>query len=222
MVTTGVKNVQDPDFAITGSGNVYLTWDQGGTQSAQTEGVGVAKSTDCGASFGPTKVLAPYVGYLAQDISAPEPMPQPQATPDDPASEDESTPASVAADCGDFGDACESGYTFFRRGTNTRSTADQFDRQHEWVYVVYDASKGPALDTGTSYGTLAPGEATQTASYFVRYNGATGAVDTGPKLLDDQPSGHQTFPDVSADGGTLHGYALPVDEAGRLALGRNA
>ena len=204
LVTTDVKNVQDPDFAITGNGNVYLTWDQGSTQSAQTEGVGVAKSADCGAAFGPTKVLTPYVGYAAQDISAPEPMPQPQATPDDPASEEESAPLSLARDCGDFSDACESGYTFFRRVTTTRSTADQFDREHEWVYVVYDASKGPALATGTSYGTLAPGQATQTASYFLRYNGATGVVDIGPKLLDDQASGHQTFPDVSADGGTLH------------------
>ena len=57
---------------------------------------------------------------------------------------------------------------------------------------------------GRAYGTLAPGQATQTASYFVRYNGATGTVDIGPKLLDDEASGHQTFPDVSADGGILH------------------
>src|SRR5262249_58913355 len=62
----------------------------------------------------------------------------------------------------------------------------------------------PALDTRTSDGTLPPGKATQTATYFVRYNGATGAVDMGPKLLDNQASGHQVFPDISADGGTLH------------------
>jgi len=204
LITNDVRNVQDPDFAITGNGNVYLTFDQGSTTSAQTEGVGVSKSTDCGAHFGPTRVLTPYVGYVAQDVSAPVPAPLPQARPDDPASEEEGAPESLSADCGDFEDACEAGYTFFRRGTNTRSTADQFDREHEWVYVVYDASKGPALETGTTYGTLGTGKGTQTATYFVRYDGATGAVDIGPKLIDDETLGHQTYPDISADGGILH------------------
>ena len=36
---------------------------------------------------------------------------------------------------------CASGYTFFRRDTQVRSTADQLDAAHEWVYIVYDASK---------------------------------------------------------------------------------
>ena len=113
---------------------------------------------------------------------------------------------SLARDCGDFADACQSGYTFFRRATNTQATADQYDSNHEWIYVVYDASKGPILETGTTYGTISPGKAAQTAAYFVRYNGATGAVDLGPTLLDDQAVGHQAFPDVSADGGVLHAF----------------
>ena len=45
---------------------------------------------------------------------------------------------------------CESGYTFFRRDTQVRSTADQADAAHEWVYIVYDPSKpgqpGPDRD----------------------------------------------------------------------------
>ena len=150
-------------------------------------------------------MLTPYVGYLAQDISAtPSRCRNRRRRPTIRHREEESAPASLAGDCGDFSDACQSGYTFFRRGTNTRSTADQFDTGHEWVYVVYDASKGPALASGTSYRTLAPGQATQTGTYFVRYDGATGTVNVGPKLLDDQTSGHQTYPDVSADGGILH------------------
>ena len=123
----------------------------------------------------------------------------------DPSSSEDTSAQGSARDCGDFADACQSGYTFFRRSTTTRSTADQFDTTHEWIYIVYDASKGPALDTGTTYGTLEVGKATQTAAYFVRYNGATGQLDMGPKLLDNQSLGHQTFPDISADGGTLHG-----------------
>jgi hypothetical protein len=34
-------------------------------------------------------------------------------------------------------------------------------------------------------------------------DGATGTVTT-PVLIDDQPRGHQVFPDISADGGVLH------------------
>ena len=207
QLTSQVKNVQDPSISVTGNGNVYVTWDQGTTNSNQTEGVGVVKSTDCGATFGPEKVLVGYTGYAAQDVSTPQPIPIPQSQPDDPLfNEGTAASGSLARDCGDFADACQSGYTFFRRATNTQATADQYDSNHEWIYVVYDASKGPILDTGTTYGTISPGKAAQTAAYFVRYNGATGAVDLGPTLLDDQAVGHQAFPDVSADGGVLHAF----------------
>jgi hypothetical protein len=207
QLTSQVKNVQDPSISVTGNGNVYVTWDEGPTNSNQTEGVGVVKSTDCGATFGAEKVLVGYTGYAAQDVSTPQPIPMPQSQPDDPLfNEGTAASGSLARDCGDFADACQSGYTFFRRATNTQATADQYDSNHEWIYVVYDASKGPILDTGTTYGTISPGKAAQTAAYFVRYNGATGAVDLGPTLLDDQAVGHQAFPDVSADGGVLHAF----------------
>jgi hypothetical protein len=205
QLTSQVKNVQDPSISITGNGNVYVTWDEGSTNSNQTEGVGFVKSTDCGATFGPENVLVPYTGYAAVDVSAPQPVPTPQSELDDPLfSEAAAAPGSEARDCGDFADACQSGFTFFRRVTNTQATADQFDRTHEWIYVVFDASKGPILDTGTTYGTISPGKAAQTAAYFVRYNGATGHVDLGPVLLKDETVGHQVFPDISADGGVLH------------------
>ena len=41
-------------------------------------------------------------------------------------------------------------------------------------------------------------------AYFVRYDGATGQRTPRRCLIDDQPSGHQIFPDISADGGVLH------------------
>src|SRR5438552_3956268 len=207
QLTSQVKNVQDPSIAVTGNGNVYVTWDEGSTNSNQTEGVGVVKSTDCGAHFGGEKLLVGYTGYAAQDVSTPQPIPMPQSQLDDPLfAEATAAPGSLARDCGDFADACQSGCTFFRRATNTQATADQYDTSHEWIYVVYDASKGPILDTGTTYGTISPGKAAQTAASFVRYNGATGAVYIGPKLLDNQSVGHQDFPDISADGGVLHAF----------------
>ena len=202
-ITTSVKNVQDPDISVTGNGHVYVTFDEGSTNSGQTEGVGVAKSTDCGATFGQPKVLTTYTGYAAQDVQDPQAPAQPASQLDDPLlSEEPAAAGAIARDCGDFADHCKSGYTFFRRVTTSRSTADQLDTQNEWLYVVYDASKGPVVDTGTTYGTITPGQAADTAAYFVRYDGASGSA-TSPVLLDSAGT-EQTFPDISADGGVLH------------------
>ena len=177
------RNLQDPDISVTGNGNVYVTYDLGATNSGQPDGVAVVKSTDCGKTFGKPQVVTTYIPYNAQDIL---------------------DSGSLARDCGDLSNHCQSGYTFFRRTTTTRSTADQYDKQHEWIYIVFDATKpGTEVDTGTTYGSIRPGLGSQSAAYFLRYDGAIG-THTTPVLIDDQAVGHQVFPDISADGGTLH------------------
>ena len=176
-------NLQDPDISVTGNGNVYVTYDVGEMRNGQPNGVEIVKSTDCGKTFGPSTLVTTYIPYNAQDASS---------------------SGGAARDCGDFASACQSGYTFFRRGTSTRSTADQYDAANEWIYIVYDATKpGTEVDTGTTYGSLEPGRGSQSGAYFLRYDGVAG-TQTVPKLIDNQPAGHQTFPDISADGGTLH------------------
>lgn len=182
-LTPSPGNLQDPDISVTGNGNVYVTYDVGARNNGQPDGVEIVKSTDCGKTFGQSALVTTYEPYNAQDVS---------------------DAGGDARDCGDFADHCQSGYTFFRRGTTTRSTADQYDPQHEWIYIVYDASKpGTEVDTGTTYGSLEPGRGSQSAAYFLRYDGANG-THTTPTLLDNQPVGHQAFPDISADGGVLH------------------
>src|SRR5262245_57388397 len=52
LITTNISNVQDPSIAVTGTGNVYVTFDMSALKNGQPNGVGVAKSTDCGATFG--------------------------------------------------------------------------------------------------------------------------------------------------------------------------
>ena len=47
------------------------------------------------------------------------------------------------------------------------------------------------------------GLGSQSGIFFLRYNGASGAKTT-PTLIDPQATGHQLFPDISADGGILH------------------
>lgn len=204
-LSQSIAAVQDPDIAVTGNGNVYVTFRTFAFPAAQPNGVAYVVSTDCGATFSLPKPLVGFTPYSPTDLADPKPIPIPARYADDPAFESgTAAPGSQRRDCGDFSDHCAAGYTFFRLDSSPRSTADQQDRAHEWVYVAYAASKpGTEVQTGTTYGSVQIGVGSQSAAYFVRLDGATGAV-TAPALLDPQPSGHQVFPDISADGGTLH------------------
>lgn len=203
-LTSNVQNVQDPDIAVTANGHVYVTFDQGPTQNGQTDAVLAAKSSDCGATFGKPTLVTSFIPYNAQDVSSPKPVPSASALDDPLLSDSPQATGSSARDCGDFANACQSGYTFFRRVTSARSSADQKDAGREWVYIVYDATKpGTQVATNTTYGSVQSGIGSQSGIYFVRLDGQTGAV-TPPVLIDSQSSGHQFFPDISADGGYLH------------------
>ena len=182
-LTPSSANLQDPDISVTANGDVYVTYDVGALNNGQPDGVEIVKSTDCGKTFGKPDLVTTYVPFNVQDVTV---------------------AGGFARDCGDGADACQSGYTFFRQTTSVRSTADQYDSAHAYIYVVYDASKpGTEVDTGTTYGSITSGRGSQSATYFVRYDGATGQA-TAPALIDNQPVGHQVFADISADGGVLH------------------
>ena len=175
--------LQFPDIAVTGNGNVFVTYRAFERKNGQANAIEIVKSTDCGKTFGPSALVATFVPYDAQDRT---------------------DSGAEARDCGDFASHCQSGYTFFRRDSSPRSTADQYDRAREWVYIVFDGSNpGTEVDTGTTYGSIASGKGSQSGAYLVRYDGASGTA-TAPKLIDSQATGHQTFPDISADGGVLH------------------
>jgi hypothetical protein len=205
LTSSSFKSLQNPDIAVTANGHVYVTFRTFTGPGPSSDGIGVAKSTDCGKTFSPAQLVTNLIPSDAQDVSDPQPMPMPQAQVDDPLFGEDGTDAGgTARDCGDFADACASGYTFFRRDTQVRSTADQLDKAHEWIYVVYDATKpGTQAPTGTTYGTVGSGTGGQAATFFLRYDGAAG-THTTPKLIDNQSTGHQVFPDISADGGVLH------------------
>ena len=203
LLTSNIANVQDPSIAVTGNGHVYVTFDMGATNSGQPDAVGIAKSIDCGGTFSKPVVAVTYIPYNAQDIQSPQPTP-PGSPIDDPLEEGVSAPGALARDCGDFSSACQSGYTFFRRATSTQARADQTDKTHEFIYMVYDATiPGTEVASGTTYGSLAPGSASQSGAYFVRYDGVSGTA-TAPKQIDPQTAGHQVFPTIAADGGVLH------------------
>jgi hypothetical protein len=204
-ISASIRNVQNPDIAVTNNGHVYVAFREFASNSGEPNGVVIAKSTDCGQTFSPPQLVTTFTRNDAQDVSQPAGGSVAQSPLDDPTfTEGNTAPGSTARDCGDFADHCASGYTFFRHDTQVRATADQLDSAHEWIYIVYDATKpGTEVPTGTTYGTDGSGTGGQAGIYFTRYNGAAGS-HTAPALLDNESTGHQIFPDISADGGVLH------------------
>jgi hypothetical protein len=203
-LSESLQSLQDPDIAITGNGNVYVTYRTYAKTNGEQDSVYYVKSLDCGATFSAPVLLTSFLRWDAQDQGAPQAAPGPSSPLDDVGFEGSEAKGSSARDCGDFADHCTSGYTFFRVDTSPRSTADQYDSTHEYIYVVYGASiPGTTVSTGTTYGTIVSGTGSQSGAYFTRLNGATGEHTT-PVLLDKQSVGHQIWPDISADGGVLH------------------
>ena len=189
-----VHDIQFPDISVTANGHVYVTYRQFADirSNQNADAVMYQKSTNCGGSFSQPTQIAAFEPYDATDIL---------------------DTGGLAGSCGDFASHCQSGYTFFRRSTQVRSTADQLDTNNENIYIVYDPSKpGTEVASGTTYGSVASGDlpvtrhqniGSQSGVYFIRLNGATGGHTT-PALLDNEAVGHQLFPDISAEGGVLH------------------
>ena len=190
-----VHDIQFPDISVTGDGHVYVTYRQfADVRSNQaTDAIAYNGSTDCGKTFSAPKLIIPFEPYDPTDLSS----------------------GSVVGECGDAASACDSGYTFMRGGTQIRSTADQADKAHDYLYLVYDPSiPGTEVSSGTSYGSVTSEDlpdkyhqdvGSQSGIYFLRLDAAAGAHTT-PVLIDD-PRGHgglQRFPDISADAGSAH------------------
>ena len=199
-VSQTISDVQFPDIAVTGNSNIYLVFRSFPSgRGPEGNSIYYVKSTDCGKTFTRPKVLQDFIPNDAQDVASPEEPPA-QSAPDDPAGEEEPAEAGNARDCGDFDAHCDSGFTFFRRDTQPRATADQFDTANpDRFYVVYDATKpGTQAPTGSTYGTIESGVGSQAAIFFLRVDGASG-TKVGPSLIDNETTGHQIFPDISAD-----------------------
>jgi hypothetical protein len=208
LLTKSANDVQDPEIAVTANGHVYVTYDATLHKGNQTvDAILYNKSTDCGATFSPAQLLTTFNPFTYVDRAAAGLV---EVEPEEDVGEDETdAPAGTRRDCGDFSEACESGYTYPRVGSAPRATADQYaSPADETVYVVFEQNiPGTEIETGTSFGTVEPGIGGQGGVYFMRLNGANGAKTT-PKLIDPtdntEEQGHQFWADVSADGGTLH------------------
>ena len=170
-----VHDIQFPDIAVTGDGHVYVTYRQFADvrSNSKVDAIDYNVSTDCGASFSAPKMVQSFEPYDPTDLD---------------------NSGAVTGYCGDFAFHCQSGYTFMRGGTQVRSTADQHDASHDYLYVVYDPSiPGTEVPSGTTYGSVTSEDlpaqyhqnvGSQSGIYFLRLDGTTG-MHTAPVLIDD-------------------------------------
>jgi hypothetical protein len=195
------RNVQFADIAITHNGHVYVVW-------VSDDSVMYARSTDCGVTFSKQHKVLDFIPNSASDVSDPEGARSDSAADQEPGEGEEAgTGEGDARDCGSLYDHCESGYTFFRRDTQVRASADQ-SSGGENVYLVYDASiPDTVTDANSTYSTVPGDRVGQAGVYFSRLNGTTGH-HSAPKLIDPSDHrrgvGHQIFPDINVDRGSMH------------------
>jgi hypothetical protein len=113
-------------------------------------------------------------------------------------------PQNDARDCGDGPFVCQTGYVFGRVNSAPRNAADPIAGQGDELYVVIEATvPGTQRPTGTSYGTIASGTASQSSIYFTKTENA-GATWSPLTRIDPQGKGNQFYPDIDANGGKLH------------------
>jgi hypothetical protein len=208
LLTTSVNLVQDPEIVVTSNGHVYVTYDGLIHKGNSYQNVLLYnKSTNCGATFSPSRVLTTFNSFEYVDRPGEAQRPAEVGPKDEIGPEEEEAPGGTSRDCGDFQNACQSGYTFPRLDSAPRAQADQYAATtDETVYIVFEQSiPGTETPTGTTFGKVEPGVGSQGGVYFMTLNGATGATTT-PRRIDTSNGavGDQFWADISADGGVLH------------------
>ena len=225
-ISDGVHGNQFCDVTTTRTGDVYVAWRQYASTDGQPNAVVYAKSTDGGYRFDRPVQAASFTGWDPTDSTV-NPVDYGQAKYDACLVGDSTLgtcaspePRATARDCGDGPLACQSGYVMFRANSQVRVTADPTAAgDADQVFITYEASvPGSQVPTGTSYGTVAPGVASQAAAYLVRTSDG-GASWSAPARIDPQAKGHQIFPDVAAEAGQLH--AVWQDSRADLAADLN-
>lgn len=214
-ISESVHGSQFCDVAVTSSGAVYVAWRQFDFKpeqgQLQNNAVAWVRSNDGGKSFTKPATAAAFTGWDPGDATI-NGAAYGQAKYDACQVGDGTLggcatpePRATARDCGDGALACQSGYVFARGNSQVRIAADPTASGNaNEAFIVFDASvPGTQRPSGTSYGTLGSGVASQSGVYLIK-TGNAGASWSAPSRVDPQAKGHQIFPDVAADGGKLH------------------
>ena len=186
-----------------GNGHVYVTFRQSERKNGQTDAIDIVKSTDCGATFGAAKVLQPFLP-LRRDATSRIPRPHRPATrptlPSRRKGPRAATPAIAAISAPTASPATRSsGATRRSARPPTRPTP----RTSGSTSSTTRASPAARSRPGRRTAPIDTGIGSQSATYFLRYDGATGTKTTSDpdRRPGDRP---QLFPDIAVSNGTLH------------------
>jgi hypothetical protein len=228
-ISESVHGNQECDIAVTRTGRVFVTWRQyefkPNQGQAQRDAIAWVRSDDGGATFTKPAVAQEFIHWDMGDEVA-NPVANGQARYESCINADGTLggcegpePKQSARDCGDGPFLCQTGYVFGRVNSAPRNAADPVAGEGDELYVVIEATvPGTQMPTGTTYGTIVPGTASQGAIYFTKTE--NGGTTWSPLTrIDPQAKGNQFYPDIDANGGRLH--AVWQDTRVDLATGPN-
>lgn len=213
-ISESIHGNQECDIAVTRTGMVFVTWRQyeffGERGQRQRDAIAWVRSTDGGQTFTKPAVAHEFIHWDMTDHAG-NPAANSQARFDACRAGDftlgacaSPEPKNDARDCGDGPFVCQTGYVFGRVNSAPRNAADPVAGQGDELYVVIEATvPGTQRPTGTSYGTIASGTASQSSIYFTKTEDA-GATWSPLTRIDPQVKGNQFYPDIDANAGKLH------------------
>jgi hypothetical protein len=214
-ISEAIHGNQECDIAVSRTGIVMVTWRQyefkANQGQTQKDAIAWARSDDGGATFTKPAVAKEFLHWDMGDQTS-NPVANGQARYDACLAADGTLggcegpePRAFARDCGDGPFACQSGYVFGRVNSAPRNAADPAPGSDpDTFYVAIEATvPGTQTATGTTYGTVDSGTASQSSIYFTKTTDG-GATWSSLQRIDPQPKGNQFYPDIDANAGKLH------------------
>jgi hypothetical protein len=213
-ISDSIHGNQECDIAVSRTGIVMVTWRQyefkANQGQAQKDAIAWARSDNGGATFTKPAVAKEFIHWdMGDQTSNPVANGQTRYTTCQAADGtlggcEGPEPEASARDCGDGPLACQSGYVFGRVNSAPRNAADPVSGGGNSFYAVIEATvPGTQTATGTTYGTVTDGVASQSSIYFTKTTNGGGSW-TDLKRIDVQAKGNQFYPDIDANAGTLH------------------
>ena len=214
-ISESIHGNQECDIAVTRTGQVYVTWRQyeffGSRGQQQRDAIAWVKSLDGGRTFTKPAVAQEFIHWDMTDHAG-NPALNGQARYDACIGGGDFTlgacespePKNDARDCGDGPFVCQTGYVFGRVNSAPRNAADPVAGEGDELYVVVEATvPGTQRPTGTSYGTIVSGIASQSSIYLTKTENG-GRTWSPLTRIDPQAKGNQFYPDIDANAGKLH------------------
>jgi hypothetical protein len=211
-LSDSIHGNQECDIAVTRTGKVFVTWRQYDFgRGSQRDAIAWVRSDNGGQTFTKPAIAQEFIHWDMTDHAG-NPALNGQARYEACRAGGDFTlgacaspaPQNDARDCGDGPFVCQTGYVFGRVNSAPRNAADPVAGEGDELYIVIEATvPGTERSTGTSYGTIDSGTASQASIYFTKTEDG-GATWSPLTRIDPQSIGNQFYPDIDANAGNLH------------------